>query len=173
MAASGSSRQPAAAPGGRYSLRTLFVTSAAVAVPFLLLANLRNAARPDDSLPSPLYLIAGVVTVLVCAAIGNALGRTPGLAGMAVGAAVIWAALVWICSEFSPKLKTLLPVHVAAAAATVVCLVVWVRKHREPTDEGPHPMLARLLAVKSGLKPHPPEEAVKSPTDNREEPKSP
>jgi hypothetical protein len=120
-------------------------------VPFLLLANLRNATRPDDSLASPLYLIAGVLAVLTCGAIGNALGRTGGMIATAAGAAFIWVALVWICGEFSQTLRTLLPVHAAAAVATVVCLAVIVRSRREPAEEGPHAMLSQLLAVKIGL----------------------
>lgn len=151
-------RPPAAAPRSRYSLRSLFVLSAAVAVPFLLLANLRNATRPDDSLASPLYLIAGVVAVLTCGAIGNALGRTAGMIATAAGAAVIWVALVWLCGEFSGTLRMLLPVHIAAAAATVIGLALVVRSRREPTEEGPHAMLSRLLAVKSALKPQPPKD---------------
>jgi hypothetical protein len=156
----------AAAPRRRYTLRSLFVLSAAIAVPFLLLANLRNATRPDDSLASPLYLIAGVLAVLTCGAIGNALGRTAGMIATATGAALIWIALVWLCGEFSGTLRTLLPVHVAAAAATVIGLAMVVRSRREPTEEGPHAMLSRLLAVKSGLKHQPP-------TQEREPPAAP
>ena len=152
------SPRPVAAPRRRYSLRSLFVLSAALAVPFLLLANLRNVTRPDDSLASPLYLIAGVLAVLTCAAIGNALGRTAGMLATAAGAGVIWVALVWLCGEFSGTLRTLLPVHAAAAAATFVVLAVIVRSRRERAEEGPHAMLSRLLAVKSGLKQPPPKD---------------
>jgi len=142
---------PRSAPGGRYSLRTLFFVSVVIAIPFLLLANTRNFARPDESLGSPLYLIAGVLIVLISAAIGSALGGTKGLLVLAGGAAASWILLVLVCSEFSHTLWRLLPVHALAAIATVAGLAYVVRSRREESGEGPHPVLARLLAVKEGL----------------------
>jgi hypothetical protein len=79
MTDSAGHQRPVRAAQGRFTLRTLFIISVAVAVPFLLLANLRNFARPDDSLASPLYLLLGVAGVLFAAVIGNALGRTTGM----------------------------------------------------------------------------------------------
>src|SRR5262245_54249413 len=96
--------RPMPARQRRFTLRTLFVVSAAVAVPFLLLANLRNAARPDDSLASPLYLLVGVAGVLVSAAIGNALAQKPGMVVTAIAAGLIWIVLVALLSEFSDML---------------------------------------------------------------------
>lgn len=144
-------RGPRSAPGGRYSLRTLFLISLVVAIPFLLQANTRSFVRPDESLGSPLYLIAGILLVLFSAAIGSALGGARGLVALAGGAAGSWLLLVLVCSEFSPTLWRLLPVHALAAIATFASLVYVVRSRREEPSEGPHPVLARLLAVKQGL----------------------
>jgi hypothetical protein len=132
----------------RFTLRTLFIISVAIAVPFLLLANLRNAARPDDSLASPLYLLVGVAGVLFSAAIGNALAHKPGMIATAIVSGLIWILLVALLSEFSDMLTRQLPVHIVAAIATIAGLVAVVQRHRESTDDTPHEHLARLIEVK-------------------------
>ena len=132
----------------RFTLRTLFIISVAIAVPFLLLANLRNAARPDDSLASPLYLLVGVAGVLFSAAIGNALAQRPGMIVTAIAAGLIWILLVALLSEFSDMLTRQLPLHIVAAIATIAGLVAVVHRHRESTDDTPHEHLTRLIEVK-------------------------
>ena len=136
---------------GRYSLRTLFIVSVAIAVPLLLLANLRNSTRPDDSLASPLYLLLGVAGVLFAAIIGNALGRTPGMLITGVVAGLIWILLVALLSQFSDMLTQQLPVHVVVVVLTIVGLAAAVHRHRESTDDTAHEHLVRLLKVKSSL----------------------
>ncbi|HEX5103444.1 MAG TPA: hypothetical protein VFV87_06515 [Pirellulaceae bacterium] len=135
-------------PKGRYSLRTLFLISGLIALPFLLMANALHQARPDDSIASPLYLALGVGGVVLAAAIGSALGSRAGMLTCAGLAAVGWIALVLVCSEFSQKLASVLPVHVLAAAVTVVVLAFVVRTPKESSEEGPHGMLVKLLKVK-------------------------
>jgi hypothetical protein len=139
-------------PRRAYTLRSLFFVSLFAAVPFLLLANIRSQSRPDDSLASPLYLAVGVAAVLIAAAIGNAAGRTVGLFVLAGAAGLTWVTLVAVCSEFSHTLRTLLPVHIAAATATVLGLVAIVRRHRETGGEGTHEMLVQLLKVKESVR---------------------
>jgi hypothetical protein len=146
-----SPKPSAGAIKGRYSLRTLFLVSVAVALPLLLVANLRFGARPDDSLASPLYLLIGVAGVLVSATIGNALGRVPGMLVTAIAAGLSWILLVALLSQFSQMLTQQLPVHVIAVVLTIGGLVAAVRMHREPNDDTPHEHLARLLEVKSRL----------------------
>jgi len=141
---------------GRYSLRTLFLVSAAIAVPLLLLANLRNSTRPDDSLASPLYLLLGVAGVLFAAIIGNALGRAPGMIITGIAAGLIWILLVALLSQFSDMLTRQLPVHIVAIVLTIVGLAAAVRRHRESTDDTPHEHLVRLLKAKSSLHAAPP-----------------
>ncbi len=145
-------QRPVAGPRHGFTLRSLFFVSLLVAVPFLLLANLRSQSRPDDSLASPLYLAVGVVAVLISAAIGNAVGNTRGLFVLASATGLIWVMLVALCSEFSNTLRMLVPAHVAPATATVLSLAAIVRRHRDTPGDGPHPMLQRLLKVKSGLR---------------------
>jgi len=141
----------AGAPCTRFTLRTLFIISVAIAVPFLLLANLRSVARPDDSLASPLYLLLGVAGVLFAAVIGNALGRTPGMLITGIAAGLIWISLVALLSQFSDMLTRQLPVHIVAVVLTIAGLTAAVRRHRESTDDTPHEHLVRLLKVKSSL----------------------
>jgi hypothetical protein len=138
-------------PGKGYSLRTLFLVSAVTAVPFLLVANLRHSQRPEDSVGSPLYLLLGIGGVVVAAAIGGALGNRTGMFAAALLAALCWIALVFMCSIFSAKLMTVLPVHVLCAAATlaVTAAVVWSGKRSK--EDGPHEMLLRLLRVKHDI----------------------
>ena len=143
--------RPKARSQRRFSLRTLFIISAAIAVPFLLLANLRNFARPDDSLASPLYLLVGVAGVLVSAAIGNALAGKPGTLITAVAAGLIWILLVALLSQFSDMLTRQLPVHVVVVVVTIAALAVVVQRHRETTDDTTHEHLARLIQVKKEL----------------------
>jgi len=143
--------RPAGAPRTRFTLRTLFIVSVAIAVPFLLLANLRNFARPDDSLASPLYLLLGVAGVLFAAVIGNAMGRTTGMLITGFVAGMSWILLVALLSQFSDMLTRQLPVHIVAVVLTIIGLAAAVRRHREPTDDTPHEHLVRLLKVKSSL----------------------
>jgi hypothetical protein len=131
----------------RYSLRTLFIVSAVIAVPFLVLANLRHSLRPEDSVASPLYLLLGVAGVIVAAGIGSALGSKTGTFAAAGLAAVSWVGAVYLCGLFSNELQAVLPVHVVFAAATVAVLAVIVRS-KTAEDEGPHNKLLRLLRVK-------------------------
>ena len=144
-------KQSAGGNRGRYSLRTLFLVSVAIAVPLLLLANLRNSTRPDDSLASPLYLLLGVAGVLFAAIIGNALGQTRGMLITGVVAGLIWILLVALLSQFSDMLTRQLPVHVVAVVLTVIGLAAAVHRHRESTDDTPHEHLVRLLKAKSRL----------------------
>lgn len=134
--------------GRRFSLRTLFIASGVVAVPFLLLANLRNSVRPEESVASPLYLLLGVAGVVFAAAIGSAVANKPGMFTAAGIAACCWIAVAALCSLFSKELKAVLPVHVLGALATLAVLagVVWAA--RKPEQEGPHDMLMKLLKVK-------------------------
>jgi len=135
----------------KFTLRTLFFVSVALAVPFLLLANLRNAARPDDSLASPLYMLFGVAAMLLFAAIGNALAQTPGMMINACVAGLMWIFLVVLLSDYSAMLARQLPVHVVAVIATLAGLTAAVRWRRESTDDTPHEHLVRLLKVKNSL----------------------
>ncbi len=135
----------------RFTLRTLFFVSVAIAVPFLLLANLRNFARPDDSLASPLYLLVGIAGVLVSAAIGNALAGKPGTLITAVAAGLIWILLVALLSQFSDMLTKQLPVHIVVVVATIAGLAAIVQRQRESTDDTTHEHLARLIQVKKEL----------------------
>jgi hypothetical protein len=119
-----------------------------IAVPFLLLANLRNSVRPEESVASPLYLLLGIGGVVLAAAIGSALGNRPGAFAAAGLAACCWIALALLCSQFSMEFKALLPVHALGAVVTVAVLVGVFWSARKPEEEGPHHMLLRLLKVK-------------------------
>jgi hypothetical protein len=143
---------PPSASGRRYSLRSLFFVSLAVAVPFLLVANSRHTARPDDSLASPVYLLVGIACLLASAAIGKALGRNPGMFAAAAAAALCWITLVLVGSTFSDTLWSLLPVHATAAFGTIAVLAALVWSQQRPEPEGPHAMLSRLLQVKSDVR---------------------
>jgi hypothetical protein len=144
-------KRPVAKSHPRFTLRTLFFVSVALAVPFLLIANLRNAARPDDSLASPLYMLFGVAAMLIAAAIGKALAHTPGMLINAGIAGVAWISLVVLLSDFSAMLARQLPVHVVAVIATMVGLAAVVHWRRESNDDTLHEHLVRLLKVKSSL----------------------
>jgi len=144
-------RSPIAKRKHRFTLRTLFFVSIAIAVPFLLLANLRSFARPDDSLASPLYLLVGVAGVLVSAAIGNALAQKPGMLVTAAIAGLIWILLVALLSQFSDMLTRQLPVHVVVVVATIASLAAIVQRQRESTDDTRHEHLVRLIQVKKEL----------------------
>lgn len=144
-------RRPTSRNRRRFTLRTLFFVSVAIAVPFLLLANLRSFARPDDSLASPLYLLVGIAGVLVSAAIGNALAGKPGTLITAVAAGLIWILLVALLSQFSDMLTRQLPVHVVVVVATIASLAAVVQRHRDSTDDTTHEHLVRLIQVKREL----------------------
>ncbi len=144
-------RQPQSPSQRRFTLRTLFFISIAIAVPFLLLANLRNAARPDDSLASPLYLLVGVAGVLFSAAVGNALAGRSGMIVTAIAAGLVWTLLVALLSEFSDMLTKQLPVHIVAVVVTIAGLAALAHRHRESTDDTPHEHLVRLIEVKKQL----------------------
>ncbi|MCI0359893.1 MAG: hypothetical protein L0211_15560 [Planctomycetaceae bacterium] len=144
-------KRPIAKSQRRFTLRTLFFVSIALAVPFLLFANLRNVARPDDSLASPLYLLFGVAAILIAAAIGNALANRTGMFVTACTAGLMWILLVVLLSDFSAMLARQLPVHIIAVIATIGGLAAAVHRHRESTDDTPHEHLVRLLKVKSSL----------------------
>ena len=143
-----------AATRQKFTLRTLFFVSAAIALPFLLIANFRSAARPDDSLASPVYLLAGVAAVLVSAVIGNALGRTTGMLVTGSIAAFCWILFVAMLSQFSSMLSQQLPVHMAVTILTVIALGAAAYQHREPADDSIHEHLTRLLKVKGDLHSH-------------------
>lgn len=132
----------------RFTLRTLFFISAVVAVPFLLMANVRHTQRPEESVASPLYLLLGIAAVVLAAAIGSALGSRTGMYTGAGLAALSWIALVLIGCLYSDELKVVLPVHVLLAAATVTGLAVLSRPRKDAAEDGPHGNLLRLLSVK-------------------------
>jgi Na+/melibiose symporter-like transporter len=153
----GHKKPPAAVSQRRFTLRTLFIVSVALAVPFLLMANLRNAARPDDSLASPLYLLFGVAAILIAAAIGNALAHRLGTIVTACAAGLLWILLVALLSQFSDMLSRQLPVHIVVVIVTIAGVAAAIYRQRESTDDTPHEHLVRLLKVKSSL-----HEAVKA-----------
>jgi hypothetical protein len=132
----------------RFSLRTLFIVSGVIAVPFLLLANLQHSARPEQSVASPMYLVLGVAGVVLAAGVGSALADRAGLFAAAGLAALSWIGAVYLCGLFSKELREVLPVHVLAALTTMAVLaaVVWAKKSPEADD--PHDHLLRLLQVK-------------------------
>jgi hypothetical protein len=134
--------------GRRFSLRTLFIVSGVIAVPFLLLANLRGSVRPEETVASPLYLLLGVAGVVFAAAIGSAMAGRPGMFAAAGIAACCWIATAVLCSLFSKELKNVLPVHVLGALATLAVLggIVWSTKKSE--EDGHHDTLLKLLKVK-------------------------
>jgi hypothetical protein len=134
--------------GKSYSLRTLFLVSAVIAIPFLLFANLRHNLRPEDSVGSPLYLLLGIGGVVLAAIIGSAVGSRSGMFTAACLAALCWIALVLMGGLFSKELMAVLPVHALCAAAALVVMTVVVRPGKGSNDEGPHEMLLKLLRVK-------------------------
>jgi hypothetical protein len=136
----------------RYSLRTLFFVSGAIAVPFLLMTNLRHSVRPEETVASPLYLLLGIAGVVFAAAIGSALSSRTGMFAAAGLAAFSWIALVCLCGIFSKELMAVLPVHVIFAAASLVVLAAVVWSARQPEVEGPHDMLLKLLTVKHNVR---------------------
>jgi len=138
--------------GKRFSLRTLFLISGVIAVPFLLLANLRNSVRPEESVASPLYLLLGITGVVFAAAIGSAVGSRAGMFTSASIAAFCWVALMLLCSLFSKELTAVLPVHVLGAVATLAVLAGIVWATRKPEAEGPHDQLLRLLKIKHDVR---------------------
>ena len=135
----------------RFSLRTLFIVSALIAIPFLVLANLRHSLRPEDSVASPLYLLLGIAGIIVAAGIGSALGNKAGTFAAAGLAALSWIGAVYLCGLFSKELQSVLPVHVVFAVATVAVLAVIVRSAKTAEDAGPHDKLLRLLRVKRDI----------------------
>lgn len=149
MAANRSAGKPPAAKQSlRFSLRSLFVVSVAIALPLLMLANLRGNRRLEDSLGSPLYLFAGIAAVVASAAIGSALGQKAGAIVTAIFAGLSWIALVILLSGFSHALARLSPGHVAAAAATVAAIIVAVYRQRDPPDLIPPDYYSRLREVR-------------------------
>jgi hypothetical protein len=106
----------------------LFFVSVAIAVPFLLVANVLHNARPGDTVGSPLYLLLGIAGVVLAAAIGSAVGGRAGLFTAAGVAAVCWVALVVLCGIFSKEMQAVLPIHVLGSLATVAILAVLVWK---------------------------------------------
>jgi len=134
--------------GKRFSLRTVFFVSIAIAVPFLILANLRYSSRPEASVASPVYLLLGVAGVVLAAGVGGALGNKAGLFASAGLAAFCWVGAVYICGLFSNELAAVLPVHIVCAAATVTVLALVVRLGKKSEELEPHKMLLRLLKTK-------------------------
>ena len=136
----------------RFTLRTLFFISAVVAVPFLLLANMRHSQRPEESVASPLYLLFGIAAVVLAAAIGSALGSRTGMYAGAGLAALCWIALVLIGCLFADELKVVLPAHVLCCATTMIILAVVSRPRKDSAEDGPHGNLLRLLSVKHNVR---------------------
>src|SRR5687768_7406631 len=99
------------ARGKRFSLRTLFFVSIAIALPFLLLANVQHSTRPEQSVASPMYLMLGIAGVVVAAAIGSALGSKTSMLVAASLAAFCWIGAVVLCGLFSKELSAALPIH--------------------------------------------------------------
>ena len=91
------------ARGKRFSLRTLFFVSIAIALPFLLLANVQHSTRPEQSVASPMYLMLGIAGVVVAAAIGSALGSKTSMLVAASLAAFCWIGAVVLCGLFSKE----------------------------------------------------------------------
>ena len=149
----------------RFTLRTLFFISAVVAVPFLLMANMRHSQRPEESVASPLYLLFGIAAVVLAAAIGSALGSRTGMYAGAGLAALCWIALVLIGCLFADELKVVLPAHVLCCATTMIILAVVSRPRKDSAEDGPHGNLLRLLSVKQNVR-----EAQQAKSDSQSKP---
>jgi hypothetical protein len=140
--------RPAAKPSMRFSLRSLFLVSAAIALPLLMLANLRGNRRLEDSLGSPVYLLAAVAAMIASAAIGSALGHKVGTIATAIAAGIAWITLIILLCGYSPALARLAPGHVVAAVATVAAIIVAVYRQRDPPDLIPPDYYSRLRDVR-------------------------
>jgi hypothetical protein len=144
------SKSPAAKQQSmRFSLRSLFLVSVTIALPLLMLANLRGNRRLEDSLGSPVYIFAGIAAVVASAAIGSALGHKVGTIATAIFAGLAWIALVILLSGFSSALARLAPGHVAVAVCTVAAIIVAVCRQRDPPDLIPADYYSRLLEVRN------------------------
>jgi hypothetical protein len=138
--------------GKRYSLRTLFIVSGVIAVPFLLLANLRHSVRLEESVASPLYLLLGVAGVVLAAAIGSAMDSTPGMVAAAGLAAACWIAVVLLGGVFSKELMAVLPAHIASSVATLAVLAYVARRAKMSDDDETHHRLLKLLQAKRDVR---------------------
>jgi hypothetical protein len=146
------SKRPAAKQSMRFSLRSLFLVSVMIALPLLLLANLRGNRRLEDSLGSPVYIFAGIAAVVASAAIGSALGHKVGTIATALAAGIAWIALVVLLSGFSVALARLAPGHVAVAVLTVAAIAIAVYRQRDPPDLIPPDYYSRLLDVRDQVR---------------------
>jgi hypothetical protein len=138
--------------GKRYSLRTLFFVSVAIAVPFLLVANATHSVRPEQSVASPMYLLLGIGGVVLAAAIGSALGSRTSMLVAACLAAFCWIGAVVLCGLFSKELKGALPIHILGAAITVAALAYVAWSAKKSGDVEPEDTLLRLLKVKHDVR---------------------
>jgi hypothetical protein len=152
MAKSLSQPQVRSSRSKRYSLRTLFFVSIAIAVPFLLVANATHSVRPEQSVASPMYLLLGIGGVVLAAAIGSALGSRTSMLVAACLAAFCWIGAVVLCGLFSKELARALPVHVLGAVISVAILgyIAWTAK--KSGDVEPEDTLLRLLKVKHDVR---------------------
>jgi FtsH-binding integral membrane protein len=152
MAKSLSQPQVRSSRGKRYSLRTLFFVSIAIAVPFLLVANVRHSIRPEQSVASPLYLMLGIAGMVLAAAIGSALGSRTSMLVAACLAAFCWIGAVVLCGLFSQELSGALPVHVMGATITVAILAYVAWSAKKSGEIEPEDTLLRLLRVKRDVR---------------------
>jgi hypothetical protein len=152
MAKSFPQLKPPISRGKRYSLRTLFIVSGVIAAPFLLLANLRHSVRPEESVASPLYLVLGVAAVVLAAAIGSALGSTPGMVAAAGLAAISWIAVVLLGGVFSKELMAVLPAHIVGSVGTLAVLAYVARSAKMAEDDATHHRLLKLLQAKRDVR---------------------
>lgn len=140
------------ARGKRFSLRTLFFVSIAIALPFLLLANVQHSTRPEQSVASPMYLMLGIAGVVVAAAIGSALGSKTSMLVAASLAAFCWIGAVVLCGLFSKELSAALPIHLIGAVTTVAVLAYLAWSAKNSGDVEPQDTLLRLLKAKHDVR---------------------
>lgn len=160
-------QKPTSRVGSRgYSLRTLFIVSFFIAVPFLVGAIARSDFKTADAAGAPIFLLAGVGAVLLGALVGFSFAQKTGayIGTLAVGGIWISAISAMFVTTDVKQRAFSLGLHAGASFISTSLVLFWIHFHREPTIETePSRSLEKLLAVKakcfpSAGKPEPPKE---------------
>ncbi len=146
-----SPRKIPAAIRRRYSLRTLFAISFALAMAFIVMTFIRDFDRPNRAAASPIFMIFGAAGVLLFAAVGHAVGSRIG-AAVATGIATVgWLALLLLAVLWGDPLVAQLPLHIVAIVGTILGITAVLVSNKNTPDEDSPQSIQRLMSVKKNL----------------------